>query len=87
MSWEVWGTPPDPEPTFCPICDQESHAEGCELGDMQARVHQAQREFDAYRDDVRRLTRELDVLLNGEEGAAEQASLCEQAAPVVRHST
>lgn len=33
-------------------------------------------------DDKRRLTRELDVLLNGEEGAAAQASLCDIVAQV-----
>lgn len=33
-------------------------------------------------DDVQRLTRELDVLLNGEEGAAPQASLCDLVAQV-----
>lgn len=35
-------------------------------------------------DDVKRLTRELDVLLNGEEGAAKQASLCDIVAQVRR---
>ncbi len=26
MSWEAWGTPPDPEPNPCPMCEGE---QGC----------------------------------------------------------
>jgi hypothetical protein len=33
--------------------------------------------YKTYVDDVRRLTRELDVLINGEKGAAIQPSLCD----------
>ncbi|WP_236209899.1 hypothetical protein, partial [Pseudomonas tohonis] len=43
--------------------------------------------YDSSMYEVKRLVRELDVLLNGEEGAAEQASLCDlvgQVASVVR---
>ena len=42
MSWEVWGTPPDPEPQHCPMCGEEHHEEGCELGSMQARAVRAE---------------------------------------------
>lgn len=35
-------------------------------------------------EDKRRLTRELDIALNGEEGAAEQASLCDLIEPARR---
>lgn len=43
--------------------------------------------YDSSMDEIRRLVRELDVLLNGEAGAAKQASLCDlvgQVASVVR---
>lgn len=43
MSWEVWGTPPDPEPQYCPVCHEESHDDDCELGKMQARALKAER--------------------------------------------
>jgi len=36
-------------------------------------------------EDGRRLTREIDVLLNGEEGAAKQASLCDLVAQLKKH--
>lgn len=37
-------------------------------------------------DDVKRLVRELDVALNGKEGAAQQASLCDVVSQVVREA-
>lgn len=49
MSWEAWGTPPDPEPTFCPMCGEQNHVEGCELGAMQARALKAENELAALR--------------------------------------
>ena len=39
-------------------------------------VHQTIRDLEASLEDVRRLTRELDIAINGIEGAAKQASLC-----------
>lgn len=45
---------------------------------LEQTVHYQQRALD----DKRRLTRELDVLLNGEEGAAAQALLCDIVAQV-----
>jgi hypothetical protein len=44
MSYEAWGTPPDPEPSYCPMCDQRSHDPECELGKMQARALEAERQ-------------------------------------------
>lgn len=46
MSFEAWGTPPDPEPRYCPVCDQESHSNECELGKMQARAFLAEQQRD-----------------------------------------
>lgn len=46
MSFEAWGTPPEPEPRYCPVCDQESHDPTCELGKMQARAFLAERQRD-----------------------------------------
>lgn len=46
MSYEAWGTPPEAEPKFCPVCDSESHIEGCELGEMQKRAFKAERQRD-----------------------------------------
>ena len=46
MSYEAWGTPPDPEPRYCPVCDQESHSNDCELGKMQARAFLAEQQRD-----------------------------------------
>ena len=46
MSYEAWGTPPDPEPRYCPLCDQESHSHDCELGEMQARAFLAEGQRD-----------------------------------------
>lgn len=41
-------------------------------------------ELEEYVNDKKRLTRELDVLLNGVNGAAKQASLCDVVAQVAR---
>jgi hypothetical protein len=49
---------------------------------VQAEIDKAVAEFEAYRDEHRRLVRELDVALNGEMGAALQASLCDLVAQV-----
>ena len=46
MSYEAWGTPPGPEPRYCPVCDQESHSNECELGNMQARAFIAEKQRD-----------------------------------------
>lgn len=46
MSYEAWGTPPEPEPKYCPLCDQESHSPDCELGKMQARAFLAEGQRD-----------------------------------------
>lgn len=45
MSWEAWGTPPDPEPEYCPMCGERNHVQGCELGAMQARALKAEEEL------------------------------------------
>ncbi len=42
------------------------------------------KDFIAREDDVQRLTRELDVAMHGEEGAAKQASLCDLVGPAAR---
>jgi hypothetical protein len=34
MSWEVFGTPPDPEPVCCPNCGGTHHTPGCEVCDL-----------------------------------------------------
>lgn len=57
--------------------------EAAQWSAWQARAALAQQAGDWINaDDVQRLTRELDVLLNGEEGAAAQASLCDLVAQV-----
>lgn len=43
MSREAWGDPPDPEPQFCPLCGEQWHAEGCELGAEVSRRLDAER--------------------------------------------
>ena len=43
MSREAWGDPPDPEPQFCPLCGEQWHAEGCELGAEVSRRIDAER--------------------------------------------
>lgn len=60
MSYEAFGTPPSPEPMFCPLCDSESHLEGCELGELQKRVVNAeltvgeqQRQLEAHDEQLR----------------------------------
>lgn len=64
MSWEVWGTPPDPEPVYCPMCDQESHHPDCELGKMQARAIRAE---DLVRELLAALIEERKIRLLGQE--------------------
>lgn len=59
MSWEVWGTPPDPEPQRCPECGEESHEEGCELGKMQARAVEAECRLYKAQGRINALEREL----------------------------
>lgn len=59
MSWEVWGTPPDPEPARCPMCGEESHEEGCELGKMQARAVEAERKLYYAEGRIHALERDL----------------------------
>lgn len=54
---------------------------------IQAEIDKAVAEFEAYRDEHRRLVRELDVALNGEVGAAQQASLCDLVAQVRRQQS
>lgn len=29
MSWEAWGSPPEPEPEHCPLCGSDHYTEGC----------------------------------------------------------
>lgn len=45
MSWEAWGTPPDSEPQYCPLCGGQQHVEGCELGAEVARRSKAEFEL------------------------------------------
>ena len=59
MSYEAWGTPPDPEPRYCPLCDQESHTAECELGKMQASAFLAE----AQRDELLARVAELEAVL------------------------
>ena len=63
MSWEAWGTPPDPEPRYCPVCDQESHSHDCELGRMQARAFLAEQQ----RDELLAAKGKVSVTLTGKE--------------------
>lgn len=37
MSYEVWGTPPDPEPGHCPMCGEQFHSAGCEVCELDRR--------------------------------------------------
>jgi len=52
MSYEAWGTPPDPEPRYCPVCDKQSHDQDCELGKMQARAFIAEQQRDELLDEL-----------------------------------
>lgn len=47
-------------------------------------LESVQQDYEEVMEDHRRLVRELDVLINGEEGAAKQASLCDIVAQVRR---
>lgn len=47
-------------------------------------LESVQQDYEEVMEDHRRLVRELDVLINGEEGAAQQASLCDIVAQVKR---
>lgn len=48
-----------------------------------AETAQTRKDYEEWGEDVKRLTRELDVALNGEENAAKQASLCDVVAQVL----
>lgn len=51
---------------------------------LRARVYELEAEVSGYREwgaDVKRLTRQIDVEMHGEEGAAKQASLCDLVGP------
>jgi hypothetical protein len=61
MSWEVWGTPPDPEPSYCPQCGEQHHVEGCELGAMQARAVKAELQRDQLLEALRAAHDHLDM--------------------------
>ena len=37
MSYEAWGTPPDPEPQYCPLCGETEHVDGCEIKALESR--------------------------------------------------
>jgi len=50
--------------------------------DARAELEQEVRDYKEVLEDKRRLVRELDVVLNGEAGAAKQASLCDLVAQV-----
>lgn len=45
MSWEAWGTPPDPEPNPCPMCEGElgcmDDCELCKAVDMESKAKTA----------------------------------------------
>lgn len=68
MSYEAWGTPPDPAPTYCPVCGDDRHDanSACEMAVMHRRAVAAEAELplaisyfkqaEARVDDVRRLT-------------------------------
>jgi hypothetical protein len=64
------------QPTPYPLNNNDSH--GSEILSQMAQSH------GDTMDDHKRLVRELDVLLNGEVGAAQQASLCDIVAQVSR---
>lgn len=63
MSWEAWGTPPDPEPgPGCPLCGGNSHNADCELGKMQVRALEAEREVRSVRLEYQHLTTRIGEL-------------------------
>ena len=46
MSWEAWGTPPDPEPNPCELCDEElGSSVGCKLCEEFNRANKAERDL------------------------------------------
>jgi hypothetical protein len=48
MSWEAWGTPPDPEPNPCELCGEElGSVAGCKLCEESTRADKA--ELELYR--------------------------------------
>jgi hypothetical protein len=58
-----------------------------DTSDVQAALDKFRVEFDEYQAQHKRLVRELDVALNGEAGAAKQASLCDLVAQVKRQQS
>lgn len=60
MSWEVWGTPPDPEPNPCALCDEElGSSVGCKLCDEFNRANKAELELMTLRQTLRHRLRIL----------------------------
>lgn len=46
MSWEAWGTPDDPEPVICAMCDNDlGSTVGCKLCEATSRADKAESEF------------------------------------------
>lgn len=64
-------------PATCPDCAGSGKAEHSITVQESDSATPDVSDYEQVLDDHRRLTRELDVLLNGEEGAAQQASLCD----------
>lgn len=67
---------------YCSECDEIHHeGETCagEGRPLEARI----KELEEVRADHHRLVREIDIAINGEDGAAKQASLCDIASQVV----
>ena len=76
MSREAWGDPPDPEPQMCPLCGEQWHAEGCELGAEVSRRLKAEKRCSEWADiagahgaEVDRLRSIVQQLQAAEEGA------------------
>jgi hypothetical protein len=80
--WKPQVAAPTPAAAQDAQAKDDRYTEGYDDGMANARELLADMRVKA--DDHRRLVRELDVLLNGEEGAAKQASLCDVVAQVRR---
>lgn len=61
MSWEAWGTPPDPEPECCPMCGSQTHEAGCPLCEVDQRRIKAESDLSRVRGVLRELVEARDA--------------------------
>lgn len=60
MSWEVWGTPPDPEPVMCNLCENElGSSSDCQCCKEATRADKAELELMTLRQTLRHRLRIL----------------------------